>query len=317
MTHDLNGRALRLLACIENPGPLRIHRHDSSAECGGIYDFGVNARGGLSAGLLLSRLCLGDLAEVSLSPTTLDLPGGTDVVVSTDQPLAACLLSQYAGWRVSVDDYFGMGSGPFRAMAAREELFNEFDYREAGDHCFGVLESDALPSPEVFGYLAERLQMPAKNLTLAVAPTASIAGTLQIAARSVETALHKLHEIGFDVQRVVSGYGAAPLPSVGHDFLAALGRTNDAILYGGRVTLWVTGDDDSLNELGPRVPSSSSSAYGQPFADIFQAAGGDFYKIDPLLFSPAQVVFQNIDTGKVFSFGRCAVDVLRRSFGYA
>ena len=146
-------------------------------------------------------------------------------------------------------------------------------------------------------YLAEACQVFPERLTLLVAPTASQAGGVQIVARSVETALHKLSEIGFDLARVESGFGVAPLPPVAADDLAAIGRTNDAILYGGEVTLWVRGDDGELETLGPRVPSDSSPDHGQPFRAIFERYERDFYRVDPHLFSPAAVTFVNLDTG--------------------
>jgi methenyltetrahydromethanopterin cyclohydrolase len=146
------------------------------------------------------------------------------------------------------------------------------------------------------------------------ARTASLAGNFQVVARSVETALHKLHELGFDVWRVRSAVGVAPLPPVAKDDFAGIGRTNDAILYGGRVTLMVRGDDASIAKIGPQVPSSASSAHGKPFAEVFEEAGRDFYKIDPQLFSPAEIVLQNLDTGCVHRFGTTVPEVLRRSF---
>jgi methenyltetrahydromethanopterin cyclohydrolase len=131
----------------------------------------------------------------------------------------------------------------------------------------------------------------------------------------LETALHKLHELKFDLGQVVSGYGTAPLPPVAADEMSAIGRTNDAILYGGRAVLWVRGDDEQIAAIGPKVPSSASADHGAPFADVFARAGNDFYKIDPMLFSPAEIVFQNLNTGRMFLFGRMEPDILRRSFG--
>ena len=154
-----------------------------------------------------------------------------------------------------------------------------------------------------------------RNLILLVAPTSSLAGNLQIVARSVETAMHKLFEVGFDVKRVVSATGWAPLAPVAANDLEGIGRTNDAILYGGQVSLLVTGDDDSIRDIGEKIPSCSSPMYGQPFLEIFEEAGRDFYKIDPLIFSPAEVVFQNIDTGSVFQYGTTNEEVLLSSFG--
>ena len=155
--------------------------------------------------------------------------------------------------------------------------------------------------------------MPAK-VTLLVAPTASLAGGVQIVARSIETALHKLAELKFDLSRIVSAHGTAPLPPVAVNDLAAIGRTNDAVLYGARVVLAVTGDDASLEATGPSVPSSSSPDHGEPFATIFARYKHDFYAVDPHLFSPAEVVLQNIDTGKTHAFGHVRHDVLTRSF---
>src|SRR5439155_26610230 len=120
----------------------------------------------------------------------------------------------------------------------------------------------------------------------------------EVVARSDETALHKLHELHFDLGQVSCAFGTAPLPPVGENELHAIGRTNDAILYGGRVVLWVNADDALLAEVGPKVPSSASSDYGEPFTAIFERYGHDFYKIDPMLFSPAQIAFQNLKTGR-------------------
>lgn len=280
-----------------------------------VLDFGVDVTGSLQSGLLLARLCMAGLGDVSLATGQVDGIGFPAVQVQTDYPVEACLLSQYAGWRVSVDDYFGMGSGPMRAAAAREELFEKLPWDESPQSVVGVLEASSLPDDRVIEYLAERCGTAPDGVTLAVAPTASLAGTIQIVARSVETSLHKLFELGFDVRRVQSGFGTAPLPPVAKDDLAGIGRTNDAILYGGQVTLWVTGDDESLQEIGPKVPASAAAGYGKPFLDIFREADHDFYKIDPMLFSPAEIVLHNIETGSAFCFGRLAPSVLRQSFG--
>jgi methenyltetrahydromethanopterin cyclohydrolase len=283
---------------------------------GSLVDFGVRETGGIEAGLELARLCMADLGQASLVPGELDGSGWPHVQVVTDAPVAACLLSQYAGWQIAVGDFFGMGSGPMRAAAAREELFEKLDYHERDvDDVVGILECSTLPDDAVFDHLAEKIGIDRAGITLLVARTASQAGNVQVVARSVETALHKLFELGFDVRRVQSGFGTAPLPPVAADDLTGIGRTNDAILYGGRVTLWVTGDDESLGEIGPRVPADSSDAYGKPFLEIFEEAGRDFYAIDPSLFSPAQIVFQNLETGRVHRFGRVAHEILVTSFG--
>lgn len=284
--------------------------------CGArVIDFGVESPGSLAAGITLAEVCTAGLAEITLQQGAVGGIGWPLVFVTTDEPLEACLFSQYAGWAVQVGRYFGMGSGPMRAAAAEEELFHQHDYREEAERVVGVLESGGLPDGEVVRWIAERCGVEPHHVALLVAPTASLAGTLQVVSRSIETALHKLHELSFDLTRVQSAAGSAPLAPVAADDLAGIGRTNDAILYGGRVSLWVTGDDESLIEVGPRVPSSASDSYGEPFLSIFDQAGRDFYAVDRMLFSPAEIVFQNVDTGRVHVFGRVNEDVLLHSFG--
>lgn len=315
MNLQLNDLASQLIEEInEGPEDYRIARQDVDNN-GLLLDFGVVTEGGIEAGVALAAICMAGLADVSMAPGLIGDIGWPQVVVETDSPVAACLFSQYAGWRISVDKYFAMGSGPMRAVAAKEELFDKLWYREQADQVVGVLESSKLPDASVFEYIAQATDVEPEDVVLCVAPTSSMAGNLQVVARSIETAMHKLHELGFDVTRVRSAYGTAPLPPVAKNDLEGIGRTNDAILYGARVTLWVMGDDESIADIAKRVPSMASPAYGSPFLEIFEAAGRDFYKIDPMLFSPAQIVFQNIDTGRVHIAGTVNERVLRASFG--
>ena len=315
MSYKLNQRAFQLVERLA--GLAEELRIESQRLPGGgrVLDFGVHVPGSLKAGKVLAEVCLSGLGEVETSSGESESIGCPYVSVSTDAPVAACLLSQYAGWQISVDKFFAMGSGPMRAVAAVEELFNTLDYKETADCCVGVLESSKLPGDAVFDYLSEKTGLSPEKITLLVAPTSSIAGNFQVVARSVETSLHKLFELGFDVNRIAAGFGTAPLSPVAADDLTGIGRTNDAILYGGQVTLWVHGDDESLAEIGPKIPSNASACYGKPFLEIYEAAGRDFYQIDPHLFSPAEIVLQNLDTGTVHHFGKTAPDVLRKSFG--
>jgi len=304
----MNERAWRLADELEaHAEDLRI----GVSRVGGarILDCGVGATGSLSAGLLLARTCMADLGTVTLGSGEF----GPEVQVATDHPVRACLGSQYAGWQVQVDRFFAMGSGPFRAVAAREELFQHIHAKETAACAVGVLESRKFPGEDVIMHLVAKLPTDVEKLTLLVAPAASIAGTIQVVARSVETAIHKLHELKFDLTQLVSGFGVAPLPPVAAEELAAIGRTNDAILYGGRVTLWVRADDDVIDAIGPKVPSSGSKDHGALFADLY-ARYGDFYKIDPLLFSPAEVTFVNLRTGRARTFGKVEPELLRQSF---
>lgn len=289
---------------------LRIERH--TLGCGStIYDYGVNAAGGLRAGIHLAEICLAGLAEVKLVPGS----WGQEVTVSTDHPLPACLASQYAGWQVSSDGFFAMGSGPMRAARGKEALLDELGMVESDvPNVVGVFETGQLPTDAICEQLASECGVAPHAVTICVARTSSMAGTVQVVARSLETALHKIHELGFDLHQVRSGFGTAPLPPVAANDLVGIGRTNDAVLYGGQVTIWVEAEDAALAELVERIPSQSSSDFGVPFREIFDRYHGDFYQIDPLLFSPAKVTLINLRSGHAFTAGRCHDRILQQSF---
>jgi methenyltetrahydromethanopterin cyclohydrolase len=279
-----------------------------------VLDCGISAPGGVQAGLALARVCMANRADVTIVPGLVGELPMPHVHVTTDHPVAACMASQYAGWQISVGKFFAMGSGPMRAHYGKEALYDHIAGREQAPVAVGVLESRKLPDEAVVNYLCERLNLPSAQLTLLAAPAASLAGTIQVVARSLETALHKLHELKFDLTHVVAGFGTAPLAPVAADEIGAIGRTNDAILYGGRVTIWVRSDDAQLAEIGARVPSSASPDHGAPFGQIFERYNRDFYKIDPMLFSPAQIVFHNLVTGRSHTFGQVEPAVLKSSF---
>lgn len=332
MAHSLNARAAALVdAALGRAEALGIALHRGAAGTR-IVDAGVRARGGTEAGILLARAALADLATVRVGPADAPVPPlALDphddpwegrrpwpmVAVASAAPVAACLASQYAGWKVSSGRYFAMASGPLRAAIGREGLFDDIGHRERPDLAVGLLEAAKLPPDEVCADLAAQAGVAAEALTLLVARTASPAGTLQVVARSLETALHKLHDLHFDLGRIRAGSGRAPLPPVPEpaDDLEAIGRTNDAILYGGQVVLEVAGDDDELADLARRMVSAASPAHGRPFRVLFEEAGGDFYALDPALFAPAAVELVNPDTGVRHRGGAVLPEIVRASFG--
>ena len=279
-----------------------------------ILDAGVHAPGGLGAGLLLAELCMGGLGHVDVVPLTIGDEPLTGVQVWTDHPAEACMASQYAGWAIDPDGYFAMGSGPLRALARVEkELFGKLGYVEEATRGVLVLEGRALPRNEVTAWVAAKCGLPSDAITFAIAPTASLAGGVQIVARIIETGLHKMDALNFDVTRVLSAIGTAPIPPVAKNDGRAIGRTNDCILYGGRARYVVRAPDETLADLAERMPSSSSRDYGTPFHDIFKRYDNDFYKIDPMLFSPAEVWLTSATTGRTFHAGRLNPDVLGAS----
>ncbi len=282
-----------------------------------VIDAGVDCRGSLAAGVLLARLCLGDRAQLSLLPADFErLASHQAVFVQTDDPLVACLGCQYAGWPVTSEDFFAMGSGPMRMVRGREDVLKELQLLEPAQPITGVLEADKLPTESAVKAIAEDCGVESEAIHLAIAPSTSIAGSLQVVARSVETAMHKLHELHFDVRTIVSATGCAPLPPPAKpgDTIQGIGRTNDAMLYGATVALWIDHDDEAIESVIANVPSGASSDHGQPFAKVFKQYDYDFYKVDPLLFSPAIVTIHNLRSGRTWTSGRVEPEILRQSF---
>lgn len=284
-----------------------------------LIDAGIVARGGIVAGLRIAELCMGGLGDVGLGtdPATPAWPWRIDV--RSSDPVTACLASQYAGWSLAHGEgkqaFHALGSGPGRALARKEPLFAELGYRDDGDATCLVLEVDRRPPEPLTEKIAADCGVAPERLTLVLTPTCSLAGTVQVVARVLEVALHKVHSLGFPLHRVVDGVASAPLPPPAADFVTGMGRTNDAILYGGHVHLFVAGDDADAAGLARALPSGASRDYGRPFAEIFQAYHCNFFDIDPLLFSPAAVTVSCLDSGNSFRAGGFDAGVLARSFG--
>jgi methenyltetrahydromethanopterin cyclohydrolase len=281
-------------------------------------DCGVRAIGGLEAGRRIGEICLGGLGRVSLETTDPSNSWPFMVTIHTSQPVLACLGSQYAGWSLSVEDkgkkYQVLGSGPARALGSPEKLFDELGYRDQANSACLVLEADRAPPVALVEHVAKACRVSTDALTIIYAPTSSLAGTVQIAARCLEVALHKAHELHFPLHNIVDGMATAPLPPPAPGFVAAMGRTNDAIIYGGRVQLYVSGSAKAAKGLAEQLPSLSSKDYGRPFADIFEAVKGDFYAIDRMLFSPAMVTVTALQSGESFEAGHIDTAILSRSF---
>ena len=311
---SMNERARDLAdVMVEEAASLRIA---SQTLPGGarIIDAGVDVDGGLNAGLLLGEICLGGLGDVDYTTVALGGENWPAVDVRTDHPAIACMASQYAGWAIQVDKYFAMGSGPLRSHARVEkELFEKLHYAEQATCGVLVLEGRQLPTDAVATWVARKAGLSPGQLTLIVAPTASLAGGTQISARILETGLHKMETLGFDVRQVVSGTGTAPIAPLASNDLRGIGRTNDCILYGGQAHYTVKAGDTELADLAVKLPASASKDYGTPFYEIFERYDRDFYKIDPLLFSPAEVWLTSATSGKSYHTGRVNADVLRKS----
>jgi methenyltetrahydromethanopterin cyclohydrolase len=310
----LNRNAQRIAdGMIEDADRLGIsHSRGSLGEH--LIDAGAEQRGGIEAGLRIVEICIGGLGNVSAALNGGKWPYSIDV--RSSQPVLACLGSQYAGWNLSFEKYFAMGSGPVRALARVEPLFDEIAYREPeAATSVVILEASTPPPAAIVEKVSKATGLAPDRMTFIYAPTHSLTGSVQIVGRVLEVALHKAHDLKFPLDNIVDGAGRAPIPAPHPDFLRAMGRTNDAIIYGGTVQLFVKGSAQAAQDLAEQLPSHTSRDHGQPFADIFKKFKGDFYAIDPRLFSPAEVIVTAIETGDTFRGGAIHNAMLEQSLG--
>jgi methenyltetrahydromethanopterin cyclohydrolase len=314
LKHSVNNGALEIVKRILDDKDSLCCKISESKHGATIIDAGIQSTGTDELGRLIGEVCMGGFGSVKLNTMyigDLELPA---VIVGTDYPKISTLVSQYAGWIIKIGKYFAMGSGPARALAQVEKkLYEELEYKDRSKRGVIVLESRSYPPDNAIEYIADACGISTSNLYCIVVPTASIAGSVQISSRVVEVGMHKLHEIGFDCEKVRRGYGIAPIAPVAKDDSKAMGVTNDCILYGGRTFYFIKSENDDFQEIVDKVPSSTSEQYGQPFYNLFKSVNFDFYKVDPLLFSPAEVTINHIETGKVYHAGALNERVLKQS----
>ncbi|MGD0962129.1 MAG: methenyltetrahydromethanopterin cyclohydrolase [Methylomonas sp.] len=290
-----------------------------------IIDAGINAPGGLEAGRIITEICMGGLGTATLLHSCYTAHWPMTIHVHAGNPVLSCLGSQYAGWSLSHGKYYALGSGPARSLATKlkdgqvepvEELYKELDYRDSAAQTVLVIENDAAPPLEIIEKVAAACGLPASRLTVIVTPTSSLAGGVQVVGRVLEVALHKAHALHFPLENILDGSGSAPICPPHPNFVKAMGRTNDAILFAGKAHLFVKGGDADAEQLANSLPSSTSKDYGKPFAEIFKAYEYDFFKVDAMLFSPASVIVTAVESGKSFHAGKLDNELLDLSFGF-
>jgi methenyltetrahydromethanopterin cyclohydrolase len=312
---SVNKNALKLVEKgLANSERLRITKETGPLGCT-IIDAGVKACGGYAAGKWLTEVCLAGHGSSSL--TTLQygellLPS---IFVETDFPAVATLGSQFAGWSITTKDYSAIGSGPARALSLKpKEIYKLIQYEDHYDSAVIILEAESFPTEEAVRTIADSCRVSPKNLFAIVAPTSSIAGSVQISGRIVETGVHRLSQLGLDPKLISHACGSAPIAPMHPNKLQAIGRTNDAIYYGGAAFYSAACESDSqLRRIVSRSSSSASEEYGKRFYEIFEAAQFDFYKVDPKIFAPAMVTVTNNKTGTTFKAGKINEQILKKA----
>ncbi|MBI3360438.1 MAG: methenyltetrahydromethanopterin cyclohydrolase [Chloroflexi bacterium] len=283
-----------------------------------VIDMGQRAPGGWLAGKYYTLVTLGGLGDVGFEPFPLGDTILPAVRVVVDRPMEACVASQIAGWQLGPPGTRDapIAAGPARALnrANPDHYFGLIDYRDRHHEGVVAIQTAEPISEKVADEIATACELAPENLYILVAPNSSLVCAIQVSARIVEQTLHRLPEEGFDLKAVRFAQGYCVIPPLIRNELAAMGRINDALLYGGATTLYVEAEDEAVADVVKRITSSASRAYGRPFIEIFEDAGRDFYQIPVDLHSPAVVHINNLTTGRTYSAGEINYDVLRRSF---
>jgi methenyltetrahydromethanopterin cyclohydrolase len=310
---SINRMAIELIdEAIDFAEELRVVPHELESGAT-VLDFGVDAPGGIEAGMLLAEVQTAGLSTVQ---TRMDDVAGAPtphVELQTDNPALSLLCSQKAGWELTFEDppYDGLGAGPARALVAEEDEFHELEYFDEFDLTVLSVESIDLPGDRIAEHVAEQAGVEPSGVFLPAYATGSTVGSVTAAARAAELAVFRLFELGYDVRNVQSAFGSAPIAPVSYDESVAMARTNDAVAYGGEVHLTVAEDFEEFD----RVPSSAREEYGTPFEDIFDDAGWDFYEVPETIFAPASVTVDVVD-GPTHVLGETDEEILAESFGY-
>lgn len=323
---NLNRSALRLVNKLCDEADRYGVTFEQTESGATLVDAGIQAEGGFLAGELITEICLGGYGRANVMPVQYGDIVLPSVFVQTDHPALSLLGSQFAGWQVKGEDFSAIASGPARALALKpKNLYEKLRYKEEADVAVLVLETEKKPPEAVIRQTAATCRVDPKYLFLVMFSTTSLAGATQVSGRVVETGLHKLERLDLDPLLVKHAWGYAPIVPVHPSSGEAMGRTNDAILYGGVTNYTVDFEDEAkLEAIAQQAPSSASkmlqeakrlAAKNPRFLDIFKEAGFDFYKVDPNLFAPAVVAITNKRTGRTFRAGALDIDVLKGSLG--
>ena len=280
-------------------------------------DMGLAAPGGWLAARYYTLVTLGGLADVSYEPFRLGERTLTAVRVMIDHTQEACVASQIAGWRLEPagTEHAAILSGPGRALNRTPDHYFEYtDYRDDHHEAVVAIQTSRPVDVAMTDAIAAGANTEPHDVYVLFAPNRSLVCAVQVAARIVEQSLHRMAEEGFELRNAGAASGFGVIPPLVADDVAAMGRINDSLLYGGEATIHVTGTDEECARVVARSVASASHAYGRPFVEIYEDAGRDFYEIPLDLHSPAVLHLNNVTTGTTHSAGEINEDVLERSF---
>lgn len=275
----------------------------SRMNCGAqVMDAGLNAPGSFEVGRLITELSQGGLARATLSMGQIAGKTLPFITVESLNPMAATLSMQMA---CSVQGV--MCSGPIRLLIEEPE-YVEFDLPREGMESLAVavLQPDAPPEESWVMEFAKAARVEPDRLRLILVPQDCVAGCTQIAGRSNENIILTLvRSMGYAAHKVRHILGTSPICPV-YRGPGKILLPDDLLHYAGESYLTLeAGPEDDVQSLAQNLCFASLDIYGSMFADLLEAAGGDFYKIPNIshINKLARVCINDLSAGKAYCAG--------------
>lgn len=318
MPKSLNEAAMEIISPILDD-PTRYGALITKSSGGAtIVDMGIEADGSWLGAKMYVEAAHGGMAELTygrMRIKDLDLPSAN---VMIDNPMLSVIGCEAGAWSLGEGEYAPVASGPVRAKARVDRWAQRVDYEDPSDYVLMQMQTRRMPDDETLEFVAESCGIPMANLTVIVAPSASLVGSVQVGSRAFEQCVISLaRNSSFDISTIVYGYGSAPVAPVIKDEVLAMGRINDALVYGGSGGMWLRHrDDEEVRRAAEGLPFSVQAGddYGKGYAEIYAAYGHSLFDIPARLDSPAKIMMSNMLTGSVFTAGAIDEDAIYRSF---
>ena len=285
-----------------------------------VIDMGVNYTGGYQAAKHLAEVTLGGLGYLQYGNFDLDGIELPQAEIYVDSPVIACLSCQLSGWplpELKTDNIVPLISGPIRTIVKEDKFAKAFPYEDRSDEVAAALQGGLLPDVRLTDYLASKSGVTPDKVYVLSAATGSLAGMVNVVARTLETSLWRLHELGFNPEKVISAWGKAPIPPIAKDEYTSMIRSNTYVYYGGSVGLTVDCDDREITDILTRITLSpeTTEQYGIPFGKLLAEANGNIFEMTKFVHSVTKVIFYNVRSGNIFTYGNIDFEVLKKCLG--
>jgi methenyltetrahydromethanopterin cyclohydrolase len=277
-----------------------------------VIDCGVKASGSIGAGVLFGDISMGGLGSVSFVPGIIGDYYVNFTQVCVDRPAVACLGCQKPAWKFKADGFAGTGYGPARAIAQKPKaLYSAINYTDDAETAVINIETQVVPGVKELDYVARQCSTDPECVVALVARPNSIVGSIVNSARTVEWAMNRLFQLGYDVKDVFSALGACPVAAVKPGEADVASASFDSIAYYGMAQLYVKNHDDRFKD----ATSMSSKSYGKNFGELLGESQGDYSKVDPAMFAPAKLMVNGTQDGSFEAYGKLNALMLLDSYG--